>query len=148
MNGRLLSLAAGASLAASLVLTGCGTQTVAQKPGGAPASINPTTPAPKGNGSGAMIKLQPIGKSVQVAANGRTLTVSTETGGCKRATLVAHESSASVTLALEVTDHHAAGQMCPQFVKITKVTADLKAPLGSRTVFDADGGKKVAAVKN
>ncbi|MDI5967225.1 hypothetical protein POF50_010935 [Streptomyces sp. SL13] len=148
MNGRLLPLAAGAVMAASLVLTGCGSQTVTQKPGAAPASINPTTPAPKGGGSGAMIKLQPVGRSVRVAADGKQLQVSTDTGGCKKAKLVAHESSASVTLSLEVTDHHSAGQMCPQFVKVTKVTVELKAPLGSRSVFDADGGKKVAAVKS
>lgn len=148
MNRRLLPLAAGAALAASLVLTGCGTQTVTTKPGSAPASINPSSPAPRGGGSGAMVKVQPIGTPVQVTDGGRHLVVSTETGGCKHAALVAHESSASVTLTLQVTDRHTAGQMCPQFMKVTKVTANLASPLGDRTLFDAAGGKKLTAVKD
>ncbi len=144
MNGRLLPLAGAAALTAALLLTGCGSQTVADKPGSAPASINPSTPAPTRSGAATMIKVQPIGKSVQVSADGRKLTISVETAGCQSARLIPKESSASVTLTLQINQQHKAGQMCPQFVKPTKVTAALKAPLGDRTLFDRATSDKLA----
>jgi hypothetical protein len=149
MNGRIIPCAGAALLAASLLLTGCGSQTVGDKPGSAPASINPT-PSASGHGTttGTMIKIVPIDAAVQVSADGKKLTVSTETAGCQSAQLVPKESSASVTLTLQIRQQHKAGQMCPQFEKPTKVTADLKAPLGQRTVFDRSSSKKLATARS
>jgi hypothetical protein len=142
MNGRLLTLGIAAAIAATTALTGCGSQTVSQ-PSSAPMSRNPTTPAPSPSGT-AMVK-EPIKKSVAVSGQGRTLTVSAVTTGCKTDKLVADESTASVTVTVEVTDHHKTGQMCPDFAKLTRISTTLKAPLGKRQVFDGATGKQLTA---
>ncbi len=143
MNGRLLTLGVTAALAAATVLTGCGSKTVSQ-PSSAPMSVNPTSPSPSTGPAGPVTR-QPITKPVTVGGQGRTLTVSATTTGCKSDTLVAHESTASVTLIVEVTSHHKTGQMCPDFAKLVRISTTLDAPLGKRQVFDGATGKKLAA---
>ncbi len=140
MNGRLLTIGVATAIAASAALTGCGSKTVTQ--GAAPIHVNPSTPAPSTSAGGTMTK-EAITKPVGVSDQGRTLTVSTTTGGCKTAQLVAHESTASVTLTVEVTDHHKPGQMCPDLARLTQVHAQLAAPLDQRHVFDGATGKQV-----
>lgn len=139
MNGRLLTLGVATAIAASAALTGCGSKTVT--PGAAPMSVKPSVPAQSGSPGGVMTK-QPI-KSIGVSGQDRTVTVSAVTGGCKTAKLLSSESTASVTLTLEITDHHKTGQMCPDFAKVTQVHTTLNAPLDKRQVFDGATGKQV-----
>jgi hypothetical protein len=144
MNGRLLTLGVAAAIAAATVLTGCGSKSVSQG-AAAPISVNPTSPPPSTGPSGAPVTKQAITKPVTVSGQGRTLTVSAVTTGCETDDLVAHESTASVTLLVEVTSHRKTGQMCSDLAKLTRLSTTLKAPLGKRQVFDGATGKQVAA---
>lgn len=141
MNGRLLTLGIAATIAAGTVLTGCGSETA--QPASAPNSVNPATPSPSTVPSGGTMTRQPITKTVAVTGQGRKVTVSTVTSGCKTAKLVPRESTASVTLVVEITDHRKPGEMCPDLAKLTQVSAMLKAPLDKRQVFDGATGKQV-----
>ncbi len=141
MNGRLITLGVTAVLAAATVLTGCGSKTVSQ-PSSAPMSRNPATPSAPATGG--PVTRQPITHPVTVGDSGRTLTVSATATGCRTDELVAHESSASVTLIVQVTDHRKTGQMCSDMARLTRISTTLDAPLGKRQVFDGASGKRVA----
>lgn len=143
MNRRLLVLGVATAVVAGTVLTGCGSKTVSQ--GSAPISVNPTSPAPSADPSGGKVTKEPITKPVAVSNQQRTLTVTAVLGGCKSAELVPHESTASVTLVVQVTDTRKPGQMCPDIEKLTPVSTTLKAPLDQRKIFDGATGKQVAA---
>jgi len=143
MNRRLLTLGVSAAIAASAVLTGCGTETVSS--GSAPASAAPSTPAPSTSAPGATTMVQAIQSSVGVTDQGRTVTVSATVGGCRVPHLVPQETSQTVTLTVRITSNRKPGQMCPDFAKLTPVSAKLKAPLGDRTVIDGADGHHLRA---
>jgi hypothetical protein len=128
-------------MVAGAVLTGCGSKTVQTR--SAPISVNPSSPSPSVNPAGGTMTKAAITKPVNVSGQDRTLTVSTVTSGCKTAALVSHESTASVTLVVEVTDHRKPGEMCPDMAKLARVSTTLKAPLDKRQVFDGATGKQV-----
>ncbi len=146
MNARTLTLSAAAVAVAGAVLTGCGHSTTA---GGAPATPPSPTPPPSSSAPAPAPKVtkQAITKPAGLAEQGRKITVTAQQGACQSVRLASQETSAQVTLTVEVTDNRKPGMMCAAYVKVVQVSTTLKAPLDGRKLIDGATGKEIPAPK-
>ncbi|WP_406503699.1 hypothetical protein [Streptomyces sp. NBC_00212] len=86
---------------------------------------------------------RPIDRTVTV--QGRTITTTTEVGGCQSARLTAHESGKSVSLTLKVKSTRKSGEACPDYIGLRPVSTTLRQPVGSRSLVDATTGSALNA---
>ncbi|MGW2863969.1 hypothetical protein [Streptomyces sp. NPDC001205] len=101
-------------LAAGLALSGCGTAPL----------VTPSISRP-------------------VTVQGRTITATTEVGGCQSARLTADESAKTVSLTLRLATHREKGEMCPAFIALRPVSTTVRQPVGTRALVDASSGKRL-----
>lgn len=96
-----------------------------------------------GCGSSSQVVAQKV-VSALVSANGRTITVAAQGGGCTTgADLVATESSADVRLRLTV---DMTGSNCASDVRLVQASATLPDPLGARKLIDERTGRTVSYI--
>ncbi|MFD7165922.1 hypothetical protein [Streptomyces violascens] len=85
---------------------------------------------------------RPISRPVTV--QGRTITTTTEVGGCQSARLTAQENGKSVSLTLKVRSTRKSGEVCPAYIGLSPVSTTLPQPVGSRSLLDATTGSTLS----
>jgi hypothetical protein len=78
-------------------------------------------------------------RSLFRATDGRTLILQAEEGGCRRISARVGDQTAQQVVVLMTVTAPQKGQMCPDYIKETRIPLALAAPLGSRTVVLRQG---------
>jgi hypothetical protein len=106
--------------------TACGTATESTTPEATPSTA-----------------LQPITRGASLGADGQTITTVIPVGGCQRGKLTGAETARVITLALSLTTHEKANEVCAANVKLVPVSFKLRSPLDHRKAVDKATGKPV-----
>lgn len=133
MNRRSRRVLAMVFLSLSGLATACGTasESTATSPEATPSTT-----------------LQPITRGVSLGTDGQTITTVIPVGGCQKGKLTGAETASQITLALSLTTHEKANEVCSADVKLVHVSFKLPAPLDHRKVVDKATGKPVSIHKS